>query len=348
EIVVAMNGKSCLELVNSKNPPDLILLDIMMPEMDGHEVIISLQADVKTRDIPIIFISALATAEDESLGLALGAVDYITKPFNNAIIKARVTTHLKLKKQREIMIQQQQELQKADKLKAFEVMAGGLAHDFNNLLTSIIGNLELAMMDLQPEEETYKSLENALCPSLLAKDLAAKFLTISQGYQVKGERLQLEKTINQVVKSMPTVADIKFEIKISDPTWTLKAAQVHIVQLLKNILLNSQEAMPAGGTISITVSSCPDGLKEHLSLTGGSYLKISVRDQGEGISAENYPKIFDPYFSTKPMGVQKGMGLGLTICHSIIKKHQGQLEIKSVPGQGTVVEIYLPLIGEVK
>ncbi|MCK5681712.1 response regulator, partial [bacterium] len=320
-------------------------LDIMMPEMDGLEVCRYLQADPQTREIPIIFISALAAATDESRGLALGAVDYITKPFINAIVKVRVATHLKLKKQREIMIQQQYELQKADKLKAFEVMAGGLAHDFNNLLTSIIGNLDLAIMDLQPEGEVYKSLKNVSYSSMLARDLAAKFLTISRGYMIREEKLKLAETIRQVIESMPATTNIKFDVKSPDSIWTLQASQVHIIQLFKNIFLNSQEAMPDGGIITITVTNCPDGAKEHSSLTTGSYLKISVQDQGEGISAENYPKIFDPYFSTKPMGVQKGMGLGLTMCHSIIKKHQGHLEIESIHGEGAVVDIYLPVRG---
>ncbi|MEA1923753.1 MAG: response regulator, partial [Pseudomonadota bacterium] len=208
DILVALDGKSCLELAFAENPPDLILLDIMMPEMDGHEVCRRLQADSRTQNIPIIFVSALSETEDERKGLALGAVDYITKPFVSAIVKARVKTQLKLKKQSEQLLQQQHELQKVDKFNSFEVLAGGIAHDFNNLLTSIIGNLDLAMMDITDQDGIYKLLSNATRSSLAARDLVAKFLTISRGCLNAGEELQLTRTINHVIKSMSD-ADIK-------------------------------------------------------------------------------------------------------------------------------------------
>ena len=479
EIMVARNGETCLDLANSKIPPDLILLDIMMTGMDGYEVCRRLQAEKQTRDIPVIFLTALTTLENESKALSIGAVDYITKPFNIAIVRARVSIHLKLKKQREQLFQKQQELnqanqknqmilntaaegiygidqdgsinfinqaalemigwhedevlgknsckimhphkvdnkkhhdpecivqqtilqgkikentdtvfqrkdetffpveylaapvteeastivavivfkdiskrkqielelQKAEKLKAFEVLAGGIAHDFNNMLTTALGNLEIAMMDTLPGEEIYKLLDNSYQSTLLMRDLSEKFLTISQGYFLTEKEFYLGKIIGRVIKSISSDGNIEFQVSIPDNTWPIKASQLHISQLLKNILLNSQEAMPNGGTIIITVQNCPDGSKEHAHLKTGPYLKISVQDHGEGISAENYPKIFDPYFSTKPKGVQRGTGLGMTICQAIIKGHQGFLDVKSTPDHGTIVHIYLPAIKTIK
>ena len=110
EIVTAANGISCLNIVNSNNPPDLIILDIMMPEMDGYEVCRQLQAKKRSRNIPVIFITALDSIESQSKGLALGAVDYLIKPFNADIVKARTKTHLKIKKQRDLLLQKQREL----------------------------------------------------------------------------------------------------------------------------------------------------------------------------------------------------------------------------------------------
>ncbi len=113
DIFVAMDGEDGLRIARSLPPPDIILLDIMMPGMDGYEVCRILQADVRTRDIPIVFVTALSASDDENKGLSLGAVDYICKPFNNAIVKARVRTHLRLKKQRDRLLNQQQELDRS-------------------------------------------------------------------------------------------------------------------------------------------------------------------------------------------------------------------------------------------
>lgn len=474
EIMVALDGESCLEIVHSPEPPDLILLDISMPGLDGYEVCRRLQAEELTKDIPVIFVTALSSTENESKGLNLGAVDYILKPINTAIVKVRIQNHLEMKRQRNRLLLQQQELlrvnqrnlmiletaaegiygidrdglitfinpaaldmigyqenevlgknsckimhhsktngekcsdseclviqamrqrqfreksadifwrqdatsfpveyvaapaiedgatvgavvvfrdisrrqqlereaQKADKLKAFEVLSGGIAHDFNNLLSSILGFLELAMLHVQPEEEIYGFLDNSYRSSLQARDLAAKFMTISRNNMESREEICLAEIINQVVESIQAHGDIDFQLNMPESSWSLQASQLHIIQLLQNILLNSQEAMPNGGSIKIIVRNCSDGSQENPNLGAGKYLHVMVQDQGQGISAEDYPKIFDPYFSTKQRGAQKGMGLGLTICHAIIKKYQGLLEVESVSGQGTTVHIYLPV-----
>ncbi|MCK5682901.1 response regulator [bacterium] len=469
DIMVAIDGKNCLNLARVSPHPDLILLDIMMPKMDGYEVCRQLQAENQTKNIPVIFVSAAKTLENEARGLSIGAVDYIIKPFNNDIVKARVAIHLKLKQQRDALFQKQQELNlanqknrmilntvaegiygvdqtgsigfinpaalkmigrkedevlgkrsceimhpnwitdkkpqcivlqamlqreikenidavflrkdktsfpvefiaapvieksspvgavvifkdiskrkrierelhKADKLKSFEVLTGGIAHDFNNILSTTMGNLQIAMMDIKPDNGIYALLDKTYNSTLIMQDLAAKFLTISQGIMLTEKEFQLKEIINQVIKSIHSDDNIDFQITVPDNTWSLKASQLHIIQLLNNILLNSKEAMINGGTITITVQNCPDGSTEYPHLKHAPYLKISVQDQGEGISSENYPKIFDPYFSTKPKGVQKGMGLGLTICQAIIKGHQGYLKVESIPGSGTTVHIYL-------
>ncbi len=243
----------------------------------------------------------------------------------------------KLKKEIERRNRMEKELLKIQKLESLGVLAGGIAHDFNNLLTVILGNITLVKHLLPQEHKVQQRLTNAERASLRARDLTQQLLTFSKG----GAPVKKPSNIFGVVKDTASFilqgTNIKCEFKCSDNLWSVEIDESQISQAIQNIMLNAKQAMPQGGTITIT---CENFLKtvEALPLEKGKYIRITIKDEGLGIPSEYLEKIFDPFFTTK----HQCNGLGLTITYSIIKKHHGHITVDSSPGNGTAFTIYLP------
>ena len=240
----------------------------------------------------------------------------------------------------------QEELFKAKKLESLGVLAGGIAHDFNNMLTVVSGNISLARMmaETYDTEETIRLLTEAEKAIMRTKDLTARLITFSKG----GEPVREEVTIGEFVKDSVTSAlsgsGIGCELQIPDDLWPVKIDERQMKQVIHNIVTNSMEALPGQGTIKVYCQNIDISEKDGLALKHGKYVKISLKDQGAGIAEQNLSKVFDPYFSTKEMGAQKGMGLGLAVADSVVKKHDGLITIESQLGGGTTVHIYIPTI----
>lgn len=231
----------------------------------------------------------------------------------------------------------EEERSRIQKLESLGILAGGIAHDFNNILTAIIGNLSLAKLNLDKEDENYSYLAEAEKASLRSKDLAQQLLTFSKG----GVPIKKIGFINDMLKDSADFAlrgtNIKCEYGIPHDLWAVEVDEGQISRVINNLVMNAQQAMPAGGNIMLKASN--ERIDDNkLPLEKGDYVKISIEDRGVGIPENILSKIFDPYFSTK----QKGSGLGLTICYSIISKHGGYISAKSKPGEGTAVFFYLP------
>ena len=248
----------------------------------------------------------------------------------------------------------EEELAKAKKLEATGILAGGIAHDFNNLLAVILGNLSMVEIELlklegiEPNsgQRGLASLSNATKAVMLATDLTKRYLTFSPG----GEPCMVSIPVRQLVRESSDQAlrgsNVLCEYSLKDDLEEIGGDPSQLRQALYDVILNAREAMPGGGTVRILAensrvgsidgeSDVPMDIKNH-------YIRISIRDEGVGIPDENLPKIFDPYFSTKDRGSQKGMGLGLTTAHSIIKRHNGRIHVESEVGIGTTFDIYLP------
>ncbi|MEO8350768.1 MAG: ATP-binding protein, partial [Chthoniobacteraceae bacterium] len=232
-----------------------------------------------------------------------------------------------------------EERQKAEKLESLGVAAGGIAHDFNNLLTAILGNLSLSLFRRDLDAETVERLTTAKKASLRAQDLAQQLLTFAKGGAPIKQTASVTQLIRDTVGFSLRGSNVRAEFQIPDDLWPADIDAGQISQVIQNLAINADQAMPAGGTLNVSCSNF-ELAADHsrLGLTPGRYLKISVKDEGIGIPESKLNKIFDPYFTTKP----KGSGLGLATSYSIMKNHGGFIDVVSRPGSGTCFHLFLP------
>ena len=231
---------------------------------------------------------------------------------------------------------------KAQKLESLGTLAGGIAHDYNNLLAGIMGNIELAKMDIAPTDPAYAVLTEAEKAAMTARDLTQQIITFSKGGYPLSKIMQIGDLITQAVRLALSGSSTETKWTVADDLPEVQVDENQIRQVVQNITINAQEAMTQGGTLFIHIDKVWIQSDTTLPLEEGNYIQMVFRDEGSGISAENLKRIFDPYFTTKAMDYKKGIGLGLSICYSIIKKHRGHIEVESKPGRGTTVTIYIP------
>ncbi|MCX5810603.1 MAG: response regulator [Proteobacteria bacterium] len=239
--------------------------------------------------------------------------------------------------------QMEEELLRAQKLESVGILAGGIAHDFNNLMTVILGNVQLAMTRLPEDHTSYPLLRAALQSAEQTKDLTSRLITFSKGGFPVKQMSDVSEVLQEVVRKM---VKRRATFDIQKDLWSAEVDENQIRQVFYNLTMNAIEAMPEGGTLTIQAQNTKVQSSDGLPLKEGKYLRIIFADKGTGIAEENLVRIFDPYFTTKGMGNQKGMGLGLSVCYSVLKKHDGHITVISRPGEGTTVTLYLPALAE--
>ena len=230
------------------------------------------------------------------------------------------------------------ELNRVQKIESIGVLAGGIAHDFNNLLTGVISNLSLAKILIKPEDRVFKYLNESEKASFRAHDLTMQLLTFSKG----GAPVKKVSEIGSLVVESASFAirgsNTRCDFSLSPELWYAEVDAGQISQVINNLIINADQAMPNGGVIKVGGENVTIDAKDALPLSPGRYVLITVADSGIGISRDLIQKIFDPYFTTK----QKGSGLGLATSYSIILKHNGLITVDSVVGAGTTFSVYLP------
>jgi PAS domain S-box-containing protein len=230
------------------------------------------------------------------------------------------------------------ELAKAQKLESIGVLAGGIAHDFNNILSAVIGNVSLVLTQMEPGGMLHGRLREAEKASMYARDLTRQLLTFAKGGAPVRIPLSVERLIRDAVAFSTRGVSVQCDVSIAAGLRAVEADQGQIGQALNNLLINACQAMPDGGTIRIKAENVTGEMEDVRLPAGGSFVKITVSDEGVGIAPDVINKIFDPYFTTK----QRGSGLGLAVTYSVIKNHGGNISVKSEPGSGTTFTMYLP------
>jgi PAS domain S-box-containing protein len=232
------------------------------------------------------------------------------------------------------------EQHKLEKLESLGVLAGGIAHDFNNILTGIMANISFAQVLIDPGHTSKKPLAEAQKASARAAELAQQLLTFARGGEPNKRVVSIQILIREAVSLMLRGSNVKAVLDVPDALHSLIADEGQISQVLNNLIINAAQAMPGGGTLTITAGNVTLPEANGLGLPAGGYVRIEVHDVGCGISPENLERIFDPYFSTKIAGT----GLGLASAYSIILRHNGRISVESIVGKGTVFTIHLPSI----
>ena len=338
QVCTASNGKDCIE-ISRKEHPDLILLDVMMPDLNGFDTALILKKGEDTKDIPIIFLTALNTPQDLVHGFQVGASDFLTKPFNKEELVMRVTQQISLVAAKRIIEQQNQELRAT--LNNRDKMYSVIAHDLRSPMASIRMVLNLVVASASPEtvgEEIYNLLDQANRESEEVHDLLDNLLKWTKSQtgrlNVVKQELELNDIIPGVVEIFDTIAatkHIKLELKSESDSLKVEADNDMLKTVVRNFLSNAIKFSPADSTIEIAMT------KEN------EFAKVSVRDHGVGIASDRLDSIFHKGETTYGTGGEEGSGLGLQLCQDFARKNGGDCTVESVEGQGSTFSVLIPL-----
>ena len=208
------------------------------------------------------------------------------------------------------------------------------------MLTAILSNISLAKMSVQQDDDAYRRLAAAERACLRAEGLTQQLLTFSKGGAPIKKAASVVELIHETVEFALRGSNVKSYYDLPDDIWPVNVDEGQISQVINNLIINADQAMPNGGTVTLRVGNVELGPDDPLPLPEGQYVRLSVRDTGVGIEEDSLVRIFDPYYTTK----EGGSGLGLATTYSIIMRHEGHISVESSPGQGTTFHVYLPAI----
>ncbi len=338
KIVVAKDGRGALQILQ-KVQPDLILLDIMMPEMDGFEVCRQIKSSETLKSIPIIFLSAKTSEKDIVEGFSVGGVDYVTKPFNVDELLARVKTHVELKLSRDLIAQQTNDLKEAAEIKA--KMYSIIAHDLRGPLGSF-----RSMLDMITDEQNTVETEQLLEFMDLLKNSANETFDLlenllywakSQNKEISRmpEKFAVSEVVSQNISLLANTANSKHIMLASviDDDIVIFADKNMITTIFRNLISNAIKFTPENGNIVVNAVKSVD------------MIEFAVVDSGIGMSAENMKKLFTDkeHFTTYGTQNEKGSGLGLKLCKEFVEANGGKIWAESMLGQGSQFKFTIPL-----
>ena len=232
----------------------------------------------------------------------------------------------------------EEDLLKSEKLESLGALAGGIAHDFNNILTTIVGYLSLAKGQIEPNSDLFEDVLEVEAAADRATDLTHQLLAFAKAGAPVKQAASMVDLLRDSATCTPRGSDVACEFDIDDVLWAAEVDRGQISQVIQNLVINADQAMPDGGRLYLRAHNRDLLESDGLPLPAGRYLHIVVSDNGEGVSDEHLQRIFDPYFTTK----SEGRGLGLATAYAIVKNHGGHVTVASQVGEGTTFEIYLP------
>lgn len=343
--------------------PDLILLDLAMPDISGFQVLEVLRRDRSGEDqVPVLVISGDCTAENKRRALRAGATDLLAKPFDASEVSMRIRNllqarflRLEIKEQNRLLEQRvkertsqleealenlkaaQKQMLQQERLSAFGEMAGGVVHDFSNALMSIIGYSEMLLTNPAARTNEETALDYLRVINTAGRDGAHVVGRLREFYRPRSaadlfEKLDLNEIVRQSIalarpRTLNRPGTIKLEMDLAESAAAIGIA-AEMREVLTNLIFNAVDATPGDGVVTV-------GTRQM-----GNEAIFEVRDTGAGMSPEVRNRCLEPFFTTKG---KNGTGLGLAMVFGIVQRHQGQMEIESEPGKGTLFRIHLPL-----
>ena len=337
DVEIASSGQKALRMIENRKP-DLILLDISMPEMDGFEVCNRLKADTKFSNIPIIFLTARTEIQDIIKGFKLGAVDYVTKPFNTSELISRVETHLELKKSRDIIAVQNQDLQELNTMK--DKFFSIVAHDLKNPFFQIMNDSETLLKQVKKinDETIEKQLENIFRQSKQSYTLLQNLLEWSRSQtgtlKWEPETIDLTQIIDEIITLLRSIANNKeillYKVAFKD---TFAFADAKMVKAtIRNLTTNALKFTERGGEVMVVTEDL------------GDFIEITISDNGIGIPKEDIEKLFriDVHYSNPGTEGEDGTGLGLILCKEFVERNGGSIYVESEVNKGSKFKFTLP------
>ena len=338
QICTANGGKMCIEQAKSEKP-DLILLDVMMPDINGFDTATILKKDPETKHIPIIFLTALNSPNDLIRGFQVGANDFLTKPFNKEELVVRVYHQIKLVAAYRIIEEQNRNLRAT--IKNRDKMYSVIAHDLRSPMASIRMVLNLLVNAVSKDSlgpELFELLDKANKESEVCHDLLDNLLkwTKSQtgALNVVLQDFDLNDVVPGVIDIFEMIAltkKITLQYKGTDTPLVVRADNDMLKTVVRNFMSNAIKFSPEGASIDITMTSDAD------------FAKISVRDHGVGIAPDRIDSIFSKGETTYGTGGEEGSGLGLQLCADFARKIGGDVLVESVVGEGSTFSVFVPL-----
>ena len=338
QVCTASNGKMCIEQAK-KEHPDLILLDVMMPELNGFDTAVILKKDPETLDIPIIFLTALNNPQDLVKGFQVGANDFLTKPFNKEELVMRVMHQIQLVAAKRIIVRQNEELRRT--ISNRDKMYSVIAHDLRSPMASIRMVLNLAVNVVSREvvgDEIFELLDKANRESEETHDLLDNLLKWTKSQtgrlNVVYQDIELGDVVPGVVDIFRMIAEMKkinLQFIPTDEKITVRADNDMIKTIIRNFLSNAVKFTPEGKGIEVFYRR------------EGDKARICVRDHGVGIAAERVESIFHKGETTYGTGGEEGSGLGLQLCQDFARKNGGDAYVESVEGEGSTFSFTIPV-----
>jgi len=228
--------------------------------------------------------------------------------------------------------------QRSSRLESLAILAGGIAHDFNNIHAGIFGYIEMARNYSGADKIVSGYLDSAMKIFDRSKALTGQLLTFAKGGVPVKKNGSIFKTAVEITNFLMSGSDCSYDYNSPEDLWTCDFDNEQINQAFEHIIKNAIQSMPAGGNLSISAENLLIDSSKQSYMKPGKYVKVSIKDSGTGIPGDMLPRIFDPFFTTK----DKSIGMGLPACHSIISRHNGYIDVDSIPGKGTALYIYLP------
>lgn len=341
QICTASNGHQCVEVARSEHP-DLILLDVMMPELNGFDTAVILKKDPLTADIPIIFLTALNSPSDLVHGFQVGAHDFLTKPFNKEELIMRVMHQISLVAAKRYIIEQNEKLKRI--ISNRDKMYSVIAHDLRSPMASIRMVLNLCVNVVTPDmvgEEIFGLLDKANRESEETHDLLDNLLKWTKSQtgrlEVAYQNLELDDIVPGVVDVFTMIAEMK-KIKLqyipSEEHLKVRADNDMMKTVVRNFISNAIKFTPEGKGIEVYYKK------------SGEFAKICVRDHGVGIAPERIDTLFHKGETTYGTGGEEGSGLGLQLCADFARKNGGDVMVESTLGEGSTFSFLVPLLKE--
>ncbi len=336
-----------------EGPWDAMISDFSMPGFSGLEAL----AEFRTTgmDVPFIFVSGTIGEEMAVAAMRAGANDYVMKE-NMQRLGPALERELAQVAQRAAHRQAEAELSRfeaqlrqAQKMESLGTLAGGIAHDFNNILGAILGNIEMALVDLEPHHPVQAAIKEIQLASLRARDLVRQILTFSRRRPQQLENIALKPIVEETFRLLRATLPAGVELRqdLAETPLYVHADATQLQQVLMNLCTNAWHALnDEAGQVVIGLDAADiDAADAHArGLDAGTYAHLWVKDTGSGMDARTLERVFEPFFTTKSTG--QGTGLGLSVVHGIVVAHHGSITVDTSPGEGSTFHVILPATSE--